>query len=254
MKAAVAYEPNEPLVLPDVKKTSALCGCGSFAEAMVVDEATIVPVQTDLPDDQLALLGCGVTTGLGAALNTAAVNPGSSVAVIGCDGVGQLVIQGARIAGASTPSPSTGSLAGVKRSCGWGATHAVDFADGDPVEQVRAPTDGRGADDTFEAVGLPQLLLQASYMARPEGTVTYIGMPAGRDAALTVPAVSAIFTGKRIQGSGAGGPQVPREFPRFVRLAETGQSDLGGMVSRRSRSTRSMGASSCLSERRVSAP
>jgi S-(hydroxymethyl)glutathione dehydrogenase/alcohol dehydrogenase len=219
--------------LPDGKKASALCGCGSFAEAMVVDEATIVPVQTDLPDEQLALLGCGVTTGLGAALNTAAVKPGSSVAVIGCGGVGQSVIQGARIAGASTIIAIDLSPGRREASLRVGATHAVDPADGDPVEQVRALTDGRGADYTFEAVGLPQLLVQAFDMARLEGTVTYIGMPAGRDATLTIPAVSAIFTGKRIQGSVVGGSQILRDFPRFIRLAETGQLDLGGMVSRR---------------------
>ena len=87
---------------PTGASAGAVCGCGSFAEAMVVDEASVIAVETDLPDDQLALLGCGVTTGLGAALNTAGVTPGSSVAVIGCGGVGQSVIQGARIAGAAT--------------------------------------------------------------------------------------------------------------------------------------------------------
>ena len=88
--------------LPGGRSATAVCGCGTFAEAMVVNQASIVPVATDLADDELALLGCGVTTGLGAALNTAGVTPGSSVAVIGCGGVGQSVIQGARIAGAST--------------------------------------------------------------------------------------------------------------------------------------------------------
>ncbi|MDW6057555.1 zinc-binding dehydrogenase [Streptomyces sp. FXJ1.4098] len=114
-----------------------------------------------------------------------------------------------------------------------GATHAVDPADGDPVEQVRALTDGRGADHSFEAVGLPPLLVQAFDMARMEGTVTYIGMPPQRDATLTLPAVSAIFTGKRIQGSVVGGSQILRDFPRYIRLAETGRLDLGAMVSRR---------------------
>ena len=73
--------------LPDGRTATAVCGCGTFAEAMVVDEASIVAVTTDLADEQLALLGCGVTTGLGAVLNTAGVQPGSSVAVIGCGGV-----------------------------------------------------------------------------------------------------------------------------------------------------------------------
>ncbi|MGW3566118.1 Zn-dependent alcohol dehydrogenase [Streptomyces sp. NPDC000941] len=219
--------------LPGGQKAPALCGCGSFAEAMVVDEASVVAVRTDLPDEELALLGCGVTTGLGAALNTASVQPGSSVAVIGCGGVGQSVIQGARIAGASAIIAVDLSAGRREASLRVGATHAVDPADGDPVEQVRALTDGRGADHSFEAVGLPPLLVQAFDMARMEGTVTYIGMPPQRDAMLTLPAVSAIFTGKRIQGSVVGGSQILRDFPRYIRLAETGRLDLGAMVSRR---------------------
>src|SRR6266700_3363763 len=87
--------------LPTGQTAGAVCGVGTFAEAMVVHEASLVPVRTDLIDTELALLGCGVTTGLAAALNTAQVAPGSSVAVIGCGGVGQSVIQGARIAGAA---------------------------------------------------------------------------------------------------------------------------------------------------------
>jgi S-(hydroxymethyl)glutathione dehydrogenase/alcohol dehydrogenase len=219
--------------LPDGKQAAALCGCGSFAEAMVVNEATIVPVRTDLPDEQLALLGCGVTTGLGAAVNTAAVKPGSSVAVIGCGGVGQSVIQGARIAGAAVIIALDLSQTRREASLRVGATHGVDPAEGDPVEQVYALTDGRGADYTFEAVGLPELLVQAFDMARMEGTVTYIGMPAEKDATLTLPADAAIFTGKRIQGSVVGGSQILRDFPRFIRLAETGRLDLSDMVSRR---------------------
>src|SRR5215217_8137853 len=78
--------------LADGRRAPAVCGCGTFAEAMVVDEASVVAVETDLADEELALLGCGVTTGLGAALNTAQVRPGTSVAVIGCGGVGQSVV------------------------------------------------------------------------------------------------------------------------------------------------------------------
>jgi S-(hydroxymethyl)glutathione dehydrogenase/alcohol dehydrogenase len=219
--------------LPDGRQAPALCGCGSFAEAMVVDEATVVAVRTDLPDEQLALLGCGVTTGLGAALNTAAVRPGSSVAVIGCGGVGQAVVQGARIAGASTIIAIDLSPGRREAAVQVGATHAVDPADGDPVEQVRALTEGRGADHSFEVVGLPQLMVQACDMARAEGTVTLIGMPHSADAALSLPAMPLAASGKRIQGSVAGGSQILRDFPRYIRMAETGQLNLGALVSRR---------------------
>jgi len=226
VKAAPRFE------LADGQWAAAVCGCGTFAEAMVVHEASVVPVESDLADEQLALLGCGVTTGLGAALNTAEVVPGSSVAVIGCGGVGQSVIQGARIAGATViiaidpvPGRRTASLA-------VGATHAVDPADGDPVEQVRALTEGRGADYTFEVVGRPELMVQAFDMARKQGTVTLVGMPAAGDT-LTLPAIPAVFTGKRLAGSVVGGAQILRDFPRFIRLAESGRLDLGSMVSQR---------------------
>jgi S-(hydroxymethyl)glutathione dehydrogenase/alcohol dehydrogenase len=210
----------------------AVCGCGTFAEAMVVDEASLVPVRTDLADEELALLGCGVTTGLGAVLNTAQVTPGASVAVIGCGGVGQSVIQGARIAGAAAiiaVDPVESRREGSRKA---GATHTVDPAAGDPVEQVRALTDGRGADYTFEVVGRPELMVAAFEMARTAGTVTLVGMPATTDT-LSLPAIKAVFSGKLLRGSVVGGSQILRDFPRFIRLAESGQLDLGSMVSQR---------------------
>jgi len=219
-------------LLGDGRTAGAVCGCGTFAEAMVVHEASVVPVQTDLADEELALLGCGVTTGLGAVFNTAGVVPGSSVAVIGCGGVGQSVIQGARIAGAAVIvaiDPAPGRREASLRA---GATHAVDPGDGDPVARVRELTAGRGADYSFEVVGRPELMRQAFDMARTAGTVTLVGMPAVGDT-LTLPAIGAVFSGKRLAGSVVGGAQILRDFPRYIRLAETGQLDLGSMVSRR---------------------
>jgi S-(hydroxymethyl)glutathione dehydrogenase/alcohol dehydrogenase len=210
----------------------AVCGCGTFAEAMVVDEASLVPVDTSLPDEQLALLGCGVTTGVGAALNTARVTPGSSVAVIGCGGVGQAVLQGARIAGASKIIAVDPVASRRETSLEVGATDTVDPAEADPVQQVRELTGGRGADFSFEVVGLPELIVQAFDMARVEGAVTLVGMPA-LGATFTLPAVPAVFSGKRLAGSVLGGSQILRDMPRFIRLAETGQLRLESMVSRR---------------------
>lgn len=218
--------------LPDGRVAPAVCGCGTFAEAMVVDEASILRADTDLPDDQLALLGCGVTTGLGAALITAGVTPGSSVAVIGCGGVGQSVVQGARIAGASV-IVAVDPAAGRRRAAAEaGATHTIDPGVTDPLAGVRELTGGRGADYTFEVVGRTDLIVQAFDMARPEGTVTMVGMPA-RGATLTLPAIPAVFSGKRLAGSVMGGAQALRDLPRFIRLAESGQLQLGSMVSNR---------------------
>jgi S-(hydroxymethyl)glutathione dehydrogenase/alcohol dehydrogenase len=220
--------------LPDGRLAPSLCGCGTFAEAMVVDEASVVAVQTDLADEELALLGCGVTTGLGAALNTAEVTPGSSVAVIGCGGVGQSVVQGARIAGAATIVALDLSAERREAALKLGATHAVDPADGDPVEQVKALTSGRGVDFGFEVVGIPALMNQAFDMTRTAGVVTFVGMPP-KDAQFSMPAMAAIFTGKRMRGSVVGGSQILRDFPRFIRLAESGRLELGSMVSQRIR-------------------
>jgi S-(hydroxymethyl)glutathione dehydrogenase/alcohol dehydrogenase len=230
LKSVVASTPRNRL--PDGRTAPSVCGCGTFAEAMVVHEASVVAVETDLADEQLALLGCGVTTGLGAALNTAKVQPGSSVAVIGCGGVGQSVVQGARIAGAVTivaidPSPERRDA-----SLKLGATHAVDPAEADPVAQVQALTAGRGADYSFEVVGQPELMIQAHAMTRAAGTVVLVGMP-DKDAVLSLPALSAVFSGKKLVGSVVGDAQILRDFPRYIRFAESGQLDLATLVTNR---------------------
>jgi S-(hydroxymethyl)glutathione dehydrogenase / alcohol dehydrogenase len=218
--------------LADGRTATALCGCGTFADAMVVDQASVVPVSTELSDEQLALLGCGVTTGLGAALNTAKVQPGSTVAVIGCGGVGQSAVQGARIAGAATIVAIDPVAARRRASLSVGATHVFDPADGDPVDYVRSLTDGRGVDYSFEVVGRVELIMQAYEMARRAGTVTLVGMPPV-DGVLPLPVFKYVFSGKHIAGSVVGDAQIHRDFPRFIRLAESGQLDLGALVTSR---------------------
>lgn len=224
-------EAAQRFTLPDGSPVTAMAGCGAFAEAMVVDEASVLAVDTDLPDAQLALFGCGVTSGMGAVLNTARVTPGSSVAVIGCGGVGQAAIQAARIAGATTIIAIDPSAARRATSAELGASHAIDPAEADPVEQVQALTDGRGADFTFEVVGRPELMVQAFDMARFEGSVTLVGLPSAA-AELTLPAIMALASGRTIKGSVFGSTQVLRDIPRFLRMAETGQLDLAALVSK----------------------
>jgi S-(hydroxymethyl)glutathione dehydrogenase/alcohol dehydrogenase len=102
----------------------------------------------------------------------------------------------------------------------------------DPVQRVRGLTDGRSADYSVEVVGRPELMVQAVDMARLEGTITFVGMPEV-GANLTLPAISTVFSGKRIAGSVVGGCQVLRDFPRFIQLAESGRLDLGSLVSHR---------------------
>jgi S-(hydroxymethyl)glutathione dehydrogenase/alcohol dehydrogenase len=215
----------------DGSTAHALSGLGTFADVMTTSEFALVPVRTDLPDEQLALIGCGVTTGVGAALNTAQVFPGATVAVIGCGGVGTAVIQGARIAGAARILAIDPVAAKREAALGFGATDALDPAD-DPVEQVKDLTDGRGVDFAFEVVGVEALMQQATAMTRRGGTTVLVGVPRF-DATLAVPVFPLILADRTIKGSYYGSAQALRDFPRFIALIESGRLDLGSMVSQR---------------------
>jgi len=209
----------------------AFMGLGTFSDGMTVSEFAVVPVNTDVPAEQLALIGCGVTTGVGAALNTAKVTPGATVAVVGCGGVGQSVIQGAHIAGASEIYAVDPVEMKRKTAEQLGATHGIDPSAGDPVAQVQQLTEGRGADFAFEALGRPETILQAWQMTRNGGTCTIVGM-ARSDAQVTFPAFELMSTERRLLGCVYGSAQVRRDFPRLVKLVENGRLDLETMVTR----------------------
>jgi S-(hydroxymethyl)glutathione dehydrogenase/alcohol dehydrogenase len=209
----------------------AFCNLGTFAEETIVHEANVVPVRTELPDEELALIGCGVTTGVCAVFNTAKVEPGATVAVIGCGGVGLAVVQGARIAGAARifavdPVPFKRESARAV-----GATDVISPLEHDSVEQLRAATSGRGVDYVFEVVGRPETVVQAHAAARLGGTVVLIG--AGLPGQTVSFDLFALHREKRLLGCGYGSAQVRRDIPRLVALAESGRLDLGAMVSRR---------------------
>jgi S-(hydroxymethyl)glutathione dehydrogenase/alcohol dehydrogenase len=208
-----------------------MTGLGTFAEAMTCDQSSIVKVNTSVTDDQLALIGCGVTTGVGAALNTAQVHPGATVAVIGCGGVGQAVIQGARIAGASRIIAVDPVEMKRKEAGRSGATDFVDPNEGDPVGQVQQLTSGRGVDYSFEVIGLPETTLQAFNMIRKGGTAVMVGMTRA-EATVTLSTFDLFFNEKTLKGCKYGSGQVRRDFQRFADLIETGRLDTGSMVSR----------------------
>jgi S-(hydroxymethyl)glutathione dehydrogenase / alcohol dehydrogenase len=210
---------------------NAMSGVGSFADVMTVDEASCIPVDTDLPADQLALIGCGFTTGFGAAINTAKISPGSTVAVIGCGGVGTSAIQGARVSGASRIVAIDPVEMKRRSAMRFGATDEVDPSAADPVEQVKALTGGRGVDFAFEAVGSEQLQMQALKMTRRGGTTVLVGV-ADRGARLALPTMRTVMEDRTVKGSYYGSARVTRDFPRFIELIETGRVDLGGMVTK----------------------
>ena len=204
----------------------------SFAEQMLVHEQSLVKVRDDVPFEQLALIGCGVTTGLGAALNTAKVTPGSTVAVIGCGGVGLSCIQGAALAGALRIIAVDAVETKLRLAQELGATDVVDASGGAVPEKVIDLTGG-GVDYSFEAIGLKETSEQAFEMLRPGGTATIIGMiPVGTK--LELDGTSFLYE-KKIQGSIMGSNRFRTDMPRYIEFYLQGRLKLDEMVSQRLR-------------------
>ncbi|HZU73869.1 MAG TPA: Zn-dependent alcohol dehydrogenase, partial [Acidimicrobiales bacterium] len=189
---------QNPRVSAGGQRVGQFANLGSFAEQMLVHEHAVVKIPSDVPLDRAALVGCGVTTGLGAVLNTAAVEAGSSVAVIGCGGIGLNCIQGAALAGAARIIAVDLLDTKLKMALEFGATDTVNGSDGNAVGQVAELTGG-GVDYAFEAIGLARAAEQAWEMVKRGGTATVIGMiPPGE--LVNIPGVG-FLGGKRIQGS-----------------------------------------------------
>ena len=201
----------------------------SFAEQMLVHEHAVVKIAPEMPLDKAALIGCGVTTGMGAVFRTAKVEPGSTVAVIGCGGIGLSAIQGARIAGANKIIAVDMVGSKLELAQAMGATHAVDASGGDAVEQVKEITGG-GVHNSFEAVGLKETAQDSFNMLRRGGQATVIGMiPIGTS--IEVHGVE-LLSEKTLTGSNMGSNQFRTDMPRFVDMYLDGRLMLDEMVSK----------------------
>ena len=208
----------------------AMTGCGTFAEETIVPGIAAVKIDDDIPLDVAALVGCGVTTGVGAALNTAGITPGSSVLVIGAGGVGVAAIQGARIAGAAVIVAVDLHEGKLDRAKAFGATHGV--LPEDLPAALAEVTAGEGFDFTLECIGMPTTMRQAFDMTRRGGTSCIVGV--GRmDETFELSAFEMFFSEKTLVGSMYGGADVRTDFNRFLRLYKAGRLDLEGMISRR---------------------
>ncbi len=206
-----------------------MAGLGSFAEEMLVHQNALVKIRPDMPLDKACLIGCGVTTGLGAVFRTARVEPGSDVVVLGAGGIGTSAIQGARIAGAARVIAVDLNDEKLQQAGQLGATHTVNPNDGDPVAQVQEITGG-GVDYSFEAIGLKQTAEQSWAMLGPGGTATIIGMiPFGQT--IEIPAHETFLMEKKLQGSMMGSNQFRTDMPRFIELYLDGRLKLDEMVS-----------------------
>ena len=201
----------------------------SFAEYMLVHEQALVKIRPEMPLDKAALIGCGVTTGLGAVFRTAKVEPGSSVAVIGAGGIGLSAIQGARIAGANKIIAVDMLDSKLELAQKMGATHVVNAGKEDAVAKVKEISEG-GVHNSFEAVGMKQTAEQAFQMLRPGGQATVIGMiPVGTKVELHGPD---LLSEKTLTGSNMGSNQFRTDMPRFVDMYLDGRLLLDEMVSK----------------------
>lgn len=178
------------------------------------------------------MLGCGVTTGVGAVVRTAAVRPGESVLVIGCGGVGLAAIRGARLAGAGRIIAADRVAAQLPAAVANGATDTVDAGQADLVTAVRDLTGGTGVDHGIEVVGKTATIRAAYEATRRGGRVTLVGA-AGIQEEVSFPALSLMADGKTIQGSVYGASDPARDIPVLAELAQRGQLDLEALVTRR---------------------
>jgi S-(hydroxymethyl)glutathione dehydrogenase / alcohol dehydrogenase len=202
-------------------------GVGSMAERTVVPESGAIRVPAEVPAEVAALIGCAVTTGVGAVLNTAQVPPGASVVVIGAGGVGLSAIMGAALAGAEPIVAVERAEAKHALALEVGATHAVTSA-----EEAREVVGGAGADFAFEAIGLVETIEALPGLLRPGGTAVLIGMPPyGVRASFDV--YPFIDTGKALVGSIYGGSVPAVEFPRLAALYLAGKLPVDKLVSHR---------------------
>ena len=221
---------QQPMTLADGTPLSAALGIGAFAELTLVDAGQAVKVDSRAKPEAAGLVGCGIMAGLGAALNTGAITRGDSVAVIGCGGVGNAAIAGARLAGAQT-------IIGVDiddRKLEWarefGATHTINSTHADPVARIKELTGGNGVNVAIEAVGNPETYRQAFYARDLAGTVVLVGVP-NPEMRVELPMLDVFGRGGSLKSSWYGDCLPSRDFPMIIDLYLQGRLDLERFVS-----------------------
>jgi len=220
---------TQKMTLDGVELSPAL-GIGAFAEKTLVHAGQAVKVDPAARPEAAGLIGCGVMAGFGAALNTADVRRGETVAVWGCGGVGNAAINGAALAGARTVIAVDIDDRKLEWAKEFGATHTVNASKEDPVEAVRALTDGFGVDVAIEAVGRPDALLQAFYARDHAGRVVLVGVP-NPEMIFEVPMIEIFGRGGALKSSWYGDCLPSRDFPMLIDFHLQGRIDLGRFVS-----------------------
>ncbi|WP_017547191.1 S-(hydroxymethyl)mycothiol dehydrogenase [Nocardiopsis prasina] len=223
------HNADQRMTLEDGTELSPALGIGAFAEKTLVAAGQCTKVDPSASPAAAGLLGCGIMAGIGAAINTGGVGRGDSVAVIGCGGVGSAAVAGARLAGAGRIIAVDLEERKLEWARGFGATHTVNARESDPVEAIRALTDGFGADVVIDAVGLPQTYEQAFYARDLAGTVVLVGVPTP-EMRLELPLLDVFGRGGALKSSWYGDCLPSRDFPMLIDLYTQGRLDLDGFV------------------------
>jgi S-(hydroxymethyl)mycothiol dehydrogenase len=224
------HNATQKMTLLDGTVLSPALGIGAFAEKTLVAAGQCTKVSAEVPPEVAGLLGCGVMAGLGAAINTGAVSRGDSVAVIGCGGVGDAAVMGARLAGARRIIAVDVDDRKLEWARGVGATHTVNSRESDPVEAIRELTEGNGADVVIEAVGRPETYKQAFYARDLAGTVVLVGVPTP-EMTLELPLLDVFGRGGALKSSWYGDCLPERDFPMLTDLFLQGRLPLDKFVS-----------------------
>jgi S-(hydroxymethyl)mycothiol dehydrogenase len=223
------HNAKQKMTLADGTELSPALGIGAFAEKTLVAAGQCTKVDRAASAAVAGLLGCGVMAGIGAAINTGNVGRGDSVAVIGCGGVGDAAIAGARLAGAAKIIAVDIDERKLDTAKKIGATHTVNSKQGDPVEAVRELTGGFGADVVIEAVGRPETYKQAFYARDLAGTVVLVGVPTP-EMKLELPLLDVFGRGGALKSSWYGDCLPSRDFPMLIDLYLQGRLDLDAFV------------------------
>jgi S-(hydroxymethyl)mycothiol dehydrogenase len=224
------HNATQPMTLVDGTPLTPALGIGAFAERTLVAAGQCTKVDPAARPEAVGLLGCGVMAGLGSAMLTGEVGPGDSVAVFGCGGVGCAAVAGARLAGASKIIAIDLDPGKLELARQFGATHVIDASKGGVVDEVRALTDGNGADVCIEAVGHPAVMEQAFYARDLAGTLVQVGVPTP-DMRIDLPMIEFFGRGGRLRPSWYGDCLPSRDFPLLVDLYLQGRLDLDRFVS-----------------------
>ncbi|WP_216589130.1 S-(hydroxymethyl)mycothiol dehydrogenase [Streptomyces brasiliscabiei] len=225
------HNAKQRMTLLSGRELSPALGIGAFAEKTVVAAGQCTKVNPAIAPQVAGLLGCGVMAGIGAAVNTGKVGRGDSVAVIGCGGVGDAAIAGARLAGAGTIIAVDRDPRKLDKAREFGATHVVDASGADPVEAIRAATGGFGADVVIDAVGRPETWEQAFFARDLAGTVVLVGVPTPDMTAPEIPLIEYFGRGGALKSSWYGDCLPSRDFPTLVDLHLQGRLPLEKFVS-----------------------